>query len=1009
MTPNLPPLPTPTPYIFPIITQRSDKETAVTLPPANQTDTKSTPSTDVDPVAPGGTPLQKMHATASDSSSALPTISHSEEEKNKNLQRQESMKNLGRVEIQIGKLQRDLKKANYQKNPDKCRELKESLRQLKKKKSELTAEIRSEASANSSSKQVSREDSADNSSEASANSSSKQVSSEDSTDSSTSEESIGEQLRNVKEEIKSCKESLESAERKDNEKQVSRLQKKLTDLRRRREHLESQLSSSQPDRASVRHSHELDLQDYEAVERDLEECKVSLRRAHKLGEEEEVRSLMDEIQKLESEREELRSRIEAADGRNASTSGSDSPSPVSADRITDVKYQLKGLLAKIAELDHLLAELNSQGAMKESIQKRLAERQALEEEAGYLQILLRDVEGQENADAVEETVASTSTAPSPPARKASMSRMIRAAATKRRKLSMSATQPAIVTVDGATPLKTLHDKTRNSTLLMSGDLKKHFNVFALQEIDKLELQLETLANDIDLLYESRRQKIEAGSPPGSRQARDQRHREIQSLDKRILKGNIRLGKLIEERDKLEAKVIAPAKVLTPKEQTEHYKTFVESFKSEKTRELEKKHVQLLAELEHQSACSCGTFGLQLLGGLVANAASFFIGNSIARAIVPSFAGALVSVPVSACLHVMFAGPLLKQILDRMWNAPALAEFNNYFKLLGASWGDWARGEENVKKYISKDPDKTEKLTIAERRAEQRPFKDLLADRYKTEEAGYYAYSINYGLKALVAGGLATTMSSVSDTYRWSEWAAHSVMGWISGAEYVLAMQKSRSLISGAKQIVLPDRATSAAEAEALQSLLDDLQKALEKARHRKEKDPADMTERNLLKAIRQTGKSLQAARTRSGFMGTFRHEVKAQFANKEATADTLSESFGRTISLIPTAVLAEFLQPWRASGNFWLVSGAHALQGLLLIMPPGFTARPLYSGFLRALMQAGMNGRDSSAAARAQPSSSGRVPAEEDQDEESIIVEVSSDSDDEGWHGNPRESDQDFW
>jgi len=988
MTPNLPALPPPTPYIFPIITQHGDKETTVTLPSANQTDTKSTPSTDADPIAPGGTPLQKMHATSSDSSSALPTISHSEEEKNKNLQRQESMKNLGRVELQIDKLQRDLRNATYQKDSEKCKELKDSLRQLKNKKSELTTQVSSEASANSSSKQVS---------------------SDDFTDSSTSEESIGEQLRNVKEEIKSCKESLESAERNNKEKQVSRLQKKLTELRRRREHLESQLSSSQPDRASVRHSHELDLQDYEAVERDLEECKVSLRRAYKLGEQEEVRSLMDEIQKLESEREELRSRIEAVDGRNASTSGSDSPSPVSADPITNVKHQLKGLLAKIAELDHLLATLNSQGAMKESIQTHLAERQALKEEAGYLKILLRHVEGQENADAVEETVASTSTAPSPPARTVSMSRMILAAAIKHRRSSMSATQPATATVDGATPLKTLHDKTRNSTLLMSGELKKHFSVFALQEIDELESQINILANNIDRLYESRRRQIEAGSPSGSRKARDQRHREIQSLDKRILKGNIRLGKIIEEREKLEAKVIAPAKVLTPKEQAEHYKSFIESFKSKKTRELEKKHVQLLAEIEHQSACCCGTYGLQLLGGWAANATSFFIGNSIARAIAPSFAGAIVSVPVSACLHVMVAGPLLKQILDRMWNAPALAEFNNYFKLLGASWGDWARGEENVKKYVSKYPDKTEKLTLAERRAEQRPFKDLLSDRYKTEEAGYYVYTMNYGFKALAAASLATTMSSVSDTYRWSEWAAHTVMGWMSGAEYVVAMQESRSQISGAKQIVLPDRATSAAEAEALQSLLDDLQEALEKARDRKEKNPADTTERDLLKAIRQTGKSLQAARTRSGFMGTFRHEIKAQFANKEATADTLSESFGRTISLIPTAVLAEYLKPWRASGDFWLVSGAHALQGLLLIMPPGFTARPVYSGLLRALIQAGMNGRDSSAAARSQSSSSGRVPAEEDQDEESIIVEVSSDSDDEGWHGNPRESDQDFW
>ena len=953
---------------------------------ANRTAAKEPVTADANPVLPTAAPLQQLHATTSASLPTLPTISHSEEEKQRNLERQDALKDLGRLEARIGKAARDLKKARYQKNAEKCSELRQELRKLKKKKAELIPAIQAQTTAHSSSRSVS---------------------SEDSSDSSPNEEPVEARLDKIKDEIKDCKASLDQAKSRDREKQASRLEKKLEALHGERKRLESELPISRTEETSIQGPSKLLREDYEEVLQDLEECKSALREADKQGRKAEVSRLMREIQQLEEERNELASKLEAT--HQTSSSGSQGTKAADPDPVTIIKQQIDTRRGRIAEIDRLLGRLNRQVKMQDEVQEQRRERKALEEEAGHLESLLRFIESQGNAEAIEETVASTSTAPVPPVRTVSLSRVIHAAATRRRRSSMPAYQPPEVTVEGTTPLKALHEKSRNSTLLASGEVKKNLSEMALPYIERLDSQIDKLATNIDLLYETRRRQLGAGSPVGNSKARAQRRREIESLDKRILKGNLKLGKLIEEREKLEATVIPPEQELTAKEQAEQYELFVNRFKTAKTRELENKHAQRLADLANQQACCCGTLGLQLLGGWAANATSFFIGNSIARALAPSLAAPLVSVPVSAFLHVMVAGPVLKQVLDRTWSAPALAEFNNYFKLLGAAWGDWARGEENKKKYASKDPEKSEKLTIAERRAEQRPFKELLWDRYKTEEAGYYAYTINYGFKALAAAGLATAMDAGSSAYRWAEGGMHGLMAWISGAEYVVAMQEARSRIPGAKQIVLPDRATWAVEAEALQSRLEDLQNALEDLRSRTEKDPEDPTERNLLKAIRKTQKALNAASLRSELLGTFRYEFSTQFKTKESFADTVSESVGRTISLIPTAVLGEYLQPWRASGDFWQVFGAHALQGVLLIMPPGFTARPLYSGLIRAAIQAGINGKDDSAASRVQSSSSGRTPGDEDQGEKSIIVEVSSDSDDEGWKGNPRESDEDFW
>lgn len=968
-------------------------------PPDTTADRTATLSTTAStPASPTAANLQQLHSLASATPLAFPGVAHSAHEKEKNLDRQASMKDLGRLEIQINKTRQARRKAEKRGDSENAGKLKKELHQLNKQKSALIDKIEPARYSRSSSESAS---------------------SDSHTDSSTAAKPPREQLTEVLSEISNCKASLKLAKKSDNEKQIAGLEKKLERLAGERDRLESVLNLSEIDESGTGHSSSLH-REFREVEQDIQECEASMERATERKNARQVDELKKELKKLRSERARLALELDDTDtnkkseGTSGSESASDAPSPANLDPLANIRKQLDERLNKIGKLDQQLASPKRSHAKQDDIRELQEERQALEEEAGHLKSVLRFLEKQAPPQGpIDGEPRSVSTTPAPPARASSLSKMVRTATANRRRNAIASRPPSPSDTSHPTPLKALHEKSRNSTLLMPEDLKKHFSEAALEEIEQLDEEIENLANNVDLLLETRRRLRRSGNPDGVADDREALQKQQRALDKSILKGNLKLGKLIEQREKLEVKVL-PNQGLTAKEQAEKYKAFLESYKSDKTRALEKTHAHRLAEQAREWSSGCAEWGLRSLAGFTANAFSFFIGNSIARALAVPVVGSVVSMPVAAFLHVMLGGPIVKQVLNRTWTAPALIELNNYFKLLGASWADYATGETEVRKYASKNPDRKEKLTIGERRAEERGFWPMFWDRYKTEEVGYYAYTVNYALKALAAGGLATAVDPKGPVYKATEWAMHGVMGWMSGAEYVVASQDARSQVPGAAQVVLPNRATSAAEADALESLLNDLQKALETSRAQLPKDPGDPTERELLKAIRKTEKALAVARKKSEFLGTFAHEFTAQFATKEATADTLSESLGRTISLAPVAVLAEFLVPWRTSGNFWLTTAAHALQALLLIMPPGFTARPVYSGLLRAMMQAGMNERGAPPAktgrtGQPQPSGSadvsGSVPLH-DQGDESTVVEVSSDSDDEGWHGNPTERDR---
>jgi len=489
--------------------------------------------------------------------------------------------------------------------------------------------------------------------------------------------------------------------------------------------------------------------------------------------------------------------------------------------------------------------------------------------------------------------------------------------------------------------------------------------------------------------------------------------------------------------------------------------FTQKFQSDKTANLNSAYQQKKAEYEYSVLKSRGTNVMSLLAGGITNFSTFFWGNSVSRYLAGRLpeAASYIGSAISGLLHVVVGGPVLKAASTTSWNAPALVEFNTYWKVAGSLWGDRLRAqlgalgvdrwvdENHKKKYLSADPKNSGYIDIEQRWQETRGLWPLFVARYKTEEAAYFSYAMNFTFKAAMAGGMTRLMATKSDASKVIEWILHSVMGWFSRAQTVAGIQVARSQIPGATETVLPNREVHAAHATMLQSLLVDLQSAYQNLRTQSPTTTDARAERELLKAIRRTQKLLDEANTKSKFGGTLRYEFFAQFKTIDAGADTAAEVLGRALSVMPSAALSNYFASWRVSGNPWLTFAGHALPALLLIAPPGWTARPIYAGFFRALFQIVINesspkvntasssattttikvpdnlhdsiveGTESSSYLGSEFSEKSEKNANTDEDE-SVIVRVSDgeqtsddeDSDDETWKGRPTRRDQDnFW
>lgn len=512
----------------------------------------------------------------------------------------------------------------------------------------------------------------------------------------------------------------------------------------------------------------------------------------------------------------------------------------------------------------------------------------------------------------------------------------------------------------STPLKELHDSTaRNSALFSREDLRQFLNPTTKKKLDKLDKKIDAVAMAIDAELATRTNLIQQRKNSRTRASDEAFTQEIRSIDQRIRSLVIKLGQLSIQVSEIENAVLPRSERLLPDQKKRRYEALLATHKSEQTAQLEKIYQEKLSKYESEVLNSYWTDRLSMLGGAAANFGSFLLGNLLTRVLAGPLGGgaAYFGGAVGGALHGLWAGAISKQVAAASRTAPALVEFSNYWKLLGASWGDYWRDEKDKRKYASKDPENTRMLTIDERRAEERRFWTQLRDRFLIEELPYFSYTLNYTGKAIYAGAYAQLMASKSFEAKAFEGSAHSALGLFSAAETMLGIQLARGYVPKAEEVVYPSREIHQAHADMLRSLLQDLQKAYTDQRGQASDEVAQTAERDLLKAIHRIKKALSEAETKSWPGGTIAYELMAQFKTADAMADTLSEMLGRAISIMPSAVLSNGLADWRTSGDPWETFGGHALPALLLIAPPGWSARSVYAGLIRALMQAAMNGR----------------------------------------------------
>lgn len=510
---------------------------------------------------------------------------------------------------------------------------------------------------------------------------------------------------------------------------------------------------------------------------------------------------------------------------------------------------------------------------------------------------------------------------------------------------------------GNKPLKRSENPVRNSTLYTDEEVLKLLNTKGKQltkgihsNIDKATTEFERLMQDRSSLH----QKIDDAEDSEDRKKLSE---ELKLLDKKILATSGKLNQILEKTETIERTVRKQAPQLSDDEKEQRYIALTEKFKSKETKSLEKKYKDLLADYVKQN--SLGTTTLTMLGGAIANLGTLSIGSGVTR-IMTGFgfplAGVFSGAVIGGGLHAILTTPILKQVMRETWTSPILSEFNNHCKLVGASWGDWWRNEGKKAKYVSKDTSNPNLLTIKERRKEETSFRELFQTRYKVEEIPYYPFMGNYMSKGMAGAtlphwGLDKTSAAVADA------AMHLPMGWISGAETSMLIQEQRSQLPKAKLVPLPSREISSAEAEYLASLLGNLQGGLQKLLNSKQLGPEDPTEREMLKAISRTSKALDSATLRSKFLGTLRQEISAEFANLDAKLDTLTEVISRTLVLLPSNGASYLLASWRASPDPLTAALGHIIPAALLILPPGWTMRPLTSALIRATLQAIFNGR----------------------------------------------------
>lgn len=427
------------------------------------------------------------------------------------------------------------------------------------------------------------------------------------------------------------------------------------------------------------------------------------------------------------------------------------------------------------------------------------------------------------------------------------------------------------------------------------------------------------------------------------------------LEQTILK----IGKTLLEKKKIEQAALSSVTGKTKEEEAQE-KAFFDEIKSAKTTFLEGRYTSNLERYKKAALESPMASAANVMWNLAAGVAGFavsFLGPNTWSRYATGVTAALVHPVWAGVTHVVLATPVVKQLMLTTWNSPAMAELTNYHKLVGSSWRDARLGETAVKKYLSKNPADTQKLSIEERLAQEKNFFSMMKMRYLIEDLPYFSYTFDYGLKAELMQFGPAFFHLQSTLSKGVEAGTHGVAGGLSGALYVVGQQGFRSAVPGAKQAVVPSYKIFNDQYVALESYANDLQEWIEKDVKKEGHNPQDPDFHKANIKLRQIKKELYIASHKRWPGGIFAYELKAQF-NATNRLETISESLGRSISLLPTAWAGYLTAGMRLSPNPVMQLVGYVIPAVALMAPPGFTSRAFYSGAILTVLESMFGGRD---------------------------------------------------
>jgi len=470
----------------------------------------------------------------------------------------------------------------------------------------------------------------------------------------------------------------------------------------------------------------------------------------------------------------------------------------------------------------------------------------------------------------------------------------------------------------------------------------------------------------------------------------------------------------------------------PANDSDYIIRLLEKIKSPDTIKLEREYDEAFKEYKRElDTYSCTWLKAaagKLFAGPVAFCASFLVGNTITRLVPPDhqrWVGYSIGPLWSGAAHALFTGPIANQLLSQMWTSPILGEMKNYFLLLASYGADRWKGELDKKKYSSKDAGKTEKLTIVERWAEERSIFEINCERMKTEETGYYAYTMNYILKGIGPTVAPAAFASKDLLTRGYDALAHGVAGAISSAQYVYAQQYLRSLDPKAKENILPTRAISGMEAAKLKLLERDIRNAIQSDQYKN--DP--VAQPALARLQHTTNRAKIIAERKSHHFGTLAHELRNSLKDVPSVLDMTAEALGRIVSLMFVAGMSQVTSELRKSSDPGLRFLGHVIPAIDLIVPPGWSFRGLYIGYIRAALELvyQINKSDAKKPDEKKQDTVTRMPKldptpMDGDDDNSVVVTVTEESSKEDssiiipmvddssyWDGNPDSSDEEGW